>query len=53
MLGGLFAGAVVGPLAVGLLGDHGHFAAAWSLCSAFALLAAVTVLAVRRGGYRS
>jgi hypothetical protein len=53
MLGGLFAGAVVGPLTIGLLGDHGHFAAAWILCSLFALLAAGTVLAVRRAGYRS
>lgn len=53
MLGGLFAGAVVGPLTVGLLGDNGHFAAAWALCSVFALLAAATVLAVRRAGYRS
>jgi len=26
---------------------------AWIMCSAFALLAAVTVVAVRRAGYRS
>jgi MFS family permease len=53
MLGGLFAGAVAGPLAIGLLGHSGHFAIAWILCSAFALLAGVTVAAVRRAGYRS
>jgi MFS family permease len=48
MLAGLFAGAVVGPLAVGLLGDHGHFAAAWALCAGFAVLAAATVWFLRR-----
>jgi MFS family permease len=53
MLGGLFAGAIVGPLAIGLLADGGHFEWAWVLCSAFALMAAATVLAVRRAGYRS
>jgi len=53
MLGGLFAGAVAGPLAIGLLADHGHFAVAWIMCSVLALLAAATVLAVRRAGYRS
>jgi predicted MFS family arabinose efflux permease len=53
MLAGLFAGAVTGPLAVGLLADSGHFTPAWILCSGFALLAAATVVAVRRAGYRS
>jgi predicted MFS family arabinose efflux permease len=53
MLGGLFAGAVVGPLIIGVLSDHGHFTAGWVLCSVFALLAGATVLAVRRAGYRS
>jgi len=53
MLAGLFAGAVVGPLTIGLLADRDHFAVAWILCSVFALLAAATVLAVRRAGYRS
>jgi MFS family permease len=53
MLGGLFAGAVAGPLAIGLLAHAGHFAVAWIMCSAFALLAAATVVAVRRAGYRS
>jgi predicted MFS family arabinose efflux permease len=50
MLTGLFAGAVTGPLAIGLLGHNDHFAAAWSMCAAFALLGAVTVTAVRRHG---
>jgi MFS family permease len=53
MLSGLFAGAVAGPLAVGLLAHNGHFGLGWVVCSVFALLAAVTVLAVRRAGYRS
>jgi MFS family permease len=53
MLGGLFAGAVAGPLTIGLLADHGHFAVAWVFCFCSALLATVTVLAVRRAGYRS
>jgi MFS family permease len=53
MLGGLFAGAVAGPLTIGLLAHSGHFAIAWIMCSVFALLAAVTVVAVRRAGYRS
>jgi hypothetical protein len=53
MLGGLFAGAVTGPLAIGLLAHAGHFTAAWIMCSAFALLATATVVAVRRSGYRS
>jgi MFS family permease len=53
MLAGRFGGAVTGPLAVGLLADHAHFTGAWIMCCAFALPAAVTVLAVRRAGYRS
>ncbi len=53
MLGGLFAGAVAGPLAIGLLAHADHFALAWIMCSVFALLAAATVVAVRRAGYRS
>src|SRR5829696_4253675 len=48
MLGGLFAGAVLGPLTIGLLAHDGHFDLAWVLCSAFALLAMATVVAVRR-----
>jgi predicted MFS family arabinose efflux permease len=53
MLAGLFAGAVAGPLTLGVLGDAGHFTAGWVLCAAFAVLATVTVVAVRRAGYRS
>jgi MFS family permease len=53
MLAGLFAGAVAGPLAIGLLAHEGHFAVAWAMCCALALLAAVTVTAVRRHGYGS
>ena len=53
MLGGLFAGAVAGPLAIGLLAHNHHFDLAWAMCSVLALLAAAMVLAVRRAGYRS
>jgi predicted MFS family arabinose efflux permease len=53
MLAGLFAGAVAGPLAIGLLAHDGHFEVAWAMCCALALLAAVTVTAVRRHGYGS
>jgi MFS family permease len=53
MLGGLFAGAVAGPLAIGVLADADEFALAWVMCSVLALLAAATVVAVRRAGYRS
>jgi MFS family permease len=53
MLAGLLGGAVAGPLAVGLLANGDHFAIAWIMCSVLALLAAVTVVAVRRAGYRS
>jgi predicted MFS family arabinose efflux permease len=53
MLAGLFAGAVAGPLTLGVLADGGHFTAGWLLCCAFALLATATVVAVRRAGYRS
>lgn len=48
MMTGLFAGAVGGPLLVGLLAEHGSFAAAWVTCAGFALLAAATVALARR-----
>ena len=48
MMAGLFAGAVAGPLVVGLLARADHFTAAWIMCSAFALLAAATIVATRR-----
>jgi len=48
MLTGLFVGAVCGPLAVGLLADHGHFTGAWLLCGALALAAAATLAVIRR-----
>ena len=53
MMSGLFAGAVAGPLVVGLLAEHDHFSAAWCVCSAFALLSAGTILATRRSGTRA
>ncbi len=48
MMSGLFAGAAGGPLLVGLLAEHDHFAAAWSLCAGLALAAAVTIALTRR-----
>jgi MFS family permease len=50
MMSGLFAGAVAGPLLVGLLAEHGAFGAAWVMCGGFALLAAVTIALTRRVG---
>jgi len=52
MMTGLFAGAVTGPLIVGLLAEHDHFSAAWVVCAGFALLAAATTLATRRSAAR-
>lgn len=48
MMAGLFAGAVVGPLAVGLLAENDAFAGAWAMCACFALLSAATIEATRR-----
>jgi MFS family permease len=48
MMSGLFAGAAGGPLLVGLLAEHDHFAAAWSLCAGLALAAAATIGLTRR-----
>ncbi len=48
MMTGLFTGAVVGPLVVGLLADHGHFDSAWVVCAALALGAAATLALTRR-----
>ena len=48
MMTGLFAGAVVGPLLVGLLAENDAFTGAWILCACFALLSAATIVATRR-----
>ena len=48
MMSGLFAGAAGGPLLVGLLAEHDHFTAAWSLCAGLALAAAATIALTRR-----
>jgi MFS family permease len=50
MMSGLFAGAVAGPLLIGLLADNGAFGAAWAMCAGFALLAALTIALTRRVG---
>ena len=48
MMTGLFAGAIAGPVAIGVLADHDLWTPAWLMCAVFALLAAATVVAVRR-----
>jgi predicted MFS family arabinose efflux permease len=48
MMSGLFAGAVCGPLAVGLLAEQGAYTGAWSLCAGLAVLSALVVGATRR-----
>jgi hypothetical protein len=48
LMSGLFAGAVAGPLVVGLLAGVGWFAGGWIACAVFALGAAGTVAATRR-----
>jgi predicted MFS family arabinose efflux permease len=48
MMSGLFAGAVAGPLVVGLLAEHGSFTAVWSLCAGLVLLAGLVLAATRR-----
>ena len=53
MMSGLFAGAVAGPLIVGLLADQDLFSVAWLACAGFALLAALTTAAVILTGTRA
>jgi MFS family permease len=53
MMGGLFAGAMGGPLLVGLLAEHEAFTAAWITCATFALLAAGTIELTRRRTLRT
>ena len=48
LMAGLFAGAVAGPLVVGVLAETGWFAGGWIACAVFALGAAGTVAATRR-----
>jgi predicted MFS family arabinose efflux permease len=48
LMAGLFTGAILGPLAIGILAEHERFAVAWGTCATCALLAALTVSATRR-----
>ena len=50
MLAGLFAGAVGGPLVVGILAERDAYTAAWLLCTALALASAAAVVAALRLG---
>jgi predicted lipid-binding transport protein (Tim44 family) len=50
MMSGLFAGAVVGPVVVGLFAHGDNFTAAWIVCAAMALLAAATIALANRLG---
>lgn len=47
-MSGFFAGAVVGPLAVGLLAQGGGYTTAWMLAAGLALAAAAAALLARR-----
>lgn len=47
-MGGFFAGALVGPLLVGFLAEHGSYRQAWILCGALALGATAVLLVARR-----
>jgi len=47
---GIFVGSAVGPPVIGVLVDHGSFAAAWWLAAAMLTLAAVLTLGVWLGG---
>lgn len=51
-MAGLFAGAVAGPLFVGLVAEQDLFTGAWILCACFALLSAETIVATRRAEAR-
>jgi cyanate permease len=48
LMAGLFTGAIVGPLLIGLLAEHERFSVAWATCASCALLAAATVAATSR-----
>jgi predicted MFS family arabinose efflux permease len=48
MMSGLYAGAVAGPLLVGILAARLSFAWAWAACAVLALLASAAVAAVAR-----
>ncbi|HWK27360.1 MAG TPA: MFS transporter [Solirubrobacter sp.] len=48
MMAGTFAGAVVGPVAIGVLAEHGRWNAAWVLCAALTAAAGATVAIARR-----
>jgi MFS family permease len=48
MMSGLFAGAIAGPLLVGVLARDGAYARGWVACAALALLSAATVATTRR-----
>jgi predicted MFS family arabinose efflux permease len=48
LMAGLFTGAILGPLAIGVLAEHERFAAAWGMCATCAFFAALTVTATRR-----
>jgi MFS family permease len=52
LMAGLFVGAVIGPVATGLLAEYEQFTAAWLVLAAFALGAAGTVALVSRRSAR-
>jgi MFS family permease len=51
-MAGFFAGAVVGPLLLGLFAQHGSYTAAWWACTALALVATLVALRAERSYQR-
>jgi MFS family permease len=50
LMAGLFGGAAVGPVLVGVLADRVSFTSAWAACAALALTSAVAIGATSRRG---
>jgi MFS family permease len=47
-MSGFYTGALVGPLMIGFLAEHGSYSTAWVLCCGLALAAGAVALLVRR-----
>jgi predicted MFS family arabinose efflux permease len=53
MMAGFYAGAVAGPLMVGLFAEGGHYTAAWVVCLCLATVAAGVAMVAHRLGPRT
>jgi MFS family permease len=47
-MSGFFVGALIGPLVIGLLAEHGSYTTAWVMCACLAAAAGTVALIVRR-----